>query len=859
MINSRRPAVLVLLALTALTGCSDGDPVSAVEPREGAVPGAIPGAPPLVQREPESAVSAAFAPVLRAVRSVSRNPLQLVLSRTVDDTRTTLTFEGGQNDAFLRDDVEGFGRGFTRWVTLVDTEAGGSGLFANEPSPSSVAFWDIEDETCLSQGASGAGAGDEEEEPAEGISDAPCARYRDIVFEKPVRWAGMSYASYVPVTLTAYDAGGRVVATAQGAANYGRGSNPAGDAGPYNLFSPIQVAATGDVIVSVRIEGYIMYTGIDDISIGWTNLAPVPAPGGPYAVSEGSPITLSASGSRDPEDERTGLTYAWIVGGSALSGENVGVTFQDDQDGGYPVTLTVTDQNGKSASAQTVVAVQNVAPAIADQLPVQLAQRDLTHTLSFTDPGADEWTATIDYDVARATDAVQTLSLGGRSVPLGHTYPSAGTYTVSVTVSDGDGGVDTETFQVTTGNSPVEIGEIAGATIDEGGTYSAGGSFSDTDPGPWTLTVSYGDGTPAVTTTTSTRGFALSHLYEDDGSFPVQVTVADPQSSASASATVTVNNVAPTASFSAPATLLQGGTLTLSLGSPSDPSQADREAGFSYAFDCGAGYGAFTSSPSTTCATSQTGMRAVRGKIRDKDGGTTEYSSGTMIAVPNPPPSVTVSAPSGGVPCVAGYGAAKVSATVSDDDPLSYGWYLGSALRSASLNATIALPLGTHTLDFRATEQRSGGASTTRSVSVSIVDDDAPVVSVSATPNRLIADHKKYERIEVTLGAVDACTLDASAGTAVGYVVSSDPDDAPGAQDGSTTGDIRVTHLHDGNRVELSSAADPRVEIHAGDRLEVRSERFGSNPRYYTISYTARDSGGSATRTETIRVGPNDD
>ena len=41
--------------------------------------------------------------------------------------------------------------------------------------------------------------------------------------------------------------------------------------------------------------------------------------------------------------------------------------------------------------------------------------------------------------------------------------------------------------------------------------------------------------------------------------------------------------------------------------------------------------------------------------------------------------------------------------------------------------------------------------------------------------------------------------------------------------------------------------------------LEVRSERFGSNPRYYTITYTARDGGGSTTKTETIRVGPNND
>ena len=850
-----KPAVLALLSLATLAGCTDRDPVSGVEPGGATVAGAIPGAQPLVLREPKSGLSAAWAPVLRAARSLSRGSLQLVVSRTPDETATTLTFEGGDNDAFLRDEVAGFGRGFEGWLTLVDSDAGGSGNFANEPTPSTVAFWDIDDEACLSEGSIPAG----EEEEGDGSSNAPCARYREVVLEQPVRRFTLSYASYVPLVLTGYDRDGRVVATAMGPANYGAGSNAGGDSGLYNLFSPVQLTASGDVIVRVRIEGYIMYTGIDDVAVGRTNLAPEAAPGGPYAVSEGSPITLSASASRDPEDDRSGLGYAWVVGGSSLAGENVAVTFQDDRPGGYPATLTVTDQNGKSASAATVVAVQNVAPAIADQLPVQLAARQLERTVAFTDPGADEWTATIDYDVARSTDAVQTLSLSGRSVPLSHAYPSAGSYTVSVTVSDGDGGVDTESFQVVTGNSPVQIGAIADATIDEGDGYASSVSFSDADAGPWTVTVDYGDGTAPTSSAIGTHAHSLSHVYRDDGSFTVQVSVSDALSSASASAKVTVRNVAPTASFSAPAAVLQGGTLALSLSAPSDPSPADRDAGFSYAFDCGAGYGAFTGSASATCPTTQTGMRTVRGRIRDKDGGATEYTAGVLIEAPNPAPSVAASALSRTVPCVAGYGSVKVSATVSDDDPLTYGWFLGATLKSSSPNATIVLPLGSHTLEFRATEQRIGGATSSASVAVSVVDDSPPVVQLTATPNRFTADHKKYEKIEVTVGAVDACTLAASNATAVGYVVSSDPDDAPGAQDGSTTGDIRVTHVHDGNRVELSSAADPRVDLHPGDRLEVRSERFGSNPRYYTISYTAQDGGGTATRTETIRVGPNND
>jgi hypothetical protein len=83
----------------------------------------------------------------------------------------------------------------------------------------------------------------------------------------------------------------------------------------------------------------------------------------------------------------------------------------------------------------------------------------------------------------------------------------------------------------------------------------------------------------------------------------------------------------------------EGTAIAVSLTSPSDPSTNDTGAGFTYAFDCGSGYGAFGSSNSTTCPTPDNGMRTVKGKIKDKDNGETPYTA--TVSVTNVVPNIT--------------------------------------------------------------------------------------------------------------------------------------------------------------------------------------------------------------------------
>lgn len=123
------------------------------------------------------------------------------------------------------------------WLGLIDFDAGGSGNFAFEPSPSTIAFW---------------------------LGDP--AGWREIHFAYPVSSLEFLYCSYVTITLEAFDADGNLVDTASGPANWNQG--PGGDpSGDFNKWDPLGVQTDDNIIKKVRISGNVNQTGIDDLSV----------------------------------------------------------------------------------------------------------------------------------------------------------------------------------------------------------------------------------------------------------------------------------------------------------------------------------------------------------------------------------------------------------------------------------------------------------------------------------------------------------------------------------------------------------------------------------------------------------------
>lgn len=154
---------------------------------------------------------------------------------------------------------------------------------------------------------------------------------------------------------------------------------------------------------------------------------------GPYVGAEGSSVTMTAAASVDPNG--TIASYAWSFDdGTTASGATVSHTFA--QDGVHQVTLVVTDNDGLTDTLTTTATIANVAPTVGAFAGAQLLPNEAyAASGTFTDPGADTWTATVDYgDGSGATP----LALSGTAFSLSHTYRTAGAFTVTVSVSDGE-------------------------------------------------------------------------------------------------------------------------------------------------------------------------------------------------------------------------------------------------------------------------------------------------------------------------------------------------------------------------------------------------------------------------------------
>ena len=370
--------------------------------------------------------------------------------------------------------------------------------------------------------------------------------------------------------------------------------------------------------------------GIDTASLGVTvsNLPPtITSLTGDTEILEGQTASFNALAD-DPHD--AGLTYSWDFDDGAFgSGPSVDHTYIDD--GTYTVVLSVSD--GDDIVTDTlVVTVGNVDPTITSlNGDSNVAEGVAANFLaSATTPGTDTLTYTWDFGD----------SSGGSGATVAHPYADDGVYTVTLTVTDQGAGEATADFIVAVTNAaPIITVTDGDETAQEGAGGEADFSGSATDAGAdiLTYTWNFGDGS------TPQNGTAVSHTYLDSGSFTASLVVTDGDGGMVTRdmAVTVVANLPPTATLSNDGPVDEGGAAAVSFTSPSDPSPIDAdELLYSFDFNNDNDFDdpgdivdgeALSAAMPAEYLTDGAGSVTVRGRISDKDGGFTDYTTDVVV------------------------------------------------------------------------------------------------------------------------------------------------------------------------------------------------------------------------------------
>ena len=521
-----------------------------------------------------------------------------------------------------------------------------------------------------------------------------------------------------------------------------------------------------------------------------------------------TPLAVTADASKSTDSDATPIsTYRFDFGDGSVVGPQPGATATHTYTTGgtFTVTVTVTDTGGLSSTAAATVTADAPPVAVIGVTPGSGATPLLvTADASGSTDGDASPISTYKFDFGDGTVVGPQAGAGAT-----HSYASAGTFAITLTVTDSAGLSSTATTSVSANGAPSASLTVTPASGTAPLAVTADGSMStDTDSTPIsTYKFDFGDGTVVG----PQPGATAAHTYSGTGNHTVTLTVTDTGGLTSlATAAVTVD--ALTASLSVnPAS---GVVPYAVMADASSSTDGDSTPISTYQFDFGDGTVAGPQGAATATHTYlAAGTYAVRVTVTDT-GGLTAAATASVIAEPSdlPPAAALGVSPSSGMAPL-GVTADASASTDSDDTPISsYTFDFGDG----SVIGPQASPTAQHTY---LTGGRSYIAAVTvtdsadlSSVATALVNVDGPPhASLSATPSSGVAPL--------------AVTADASSST--------DPDSTPIS--------TYTFDFGDGTVVGPQAAATANHAYATGGG--------------YTVTVTVTDTGGlTATATSTVTV-----
>jgi uncharacterized delta-60 repeat protein len=376
-------------------------------------------------------------------------------------------------------------------------------------------------------------------------------------------------------------------------------------------------------------DGTLSSVATVTITVNPVNDAPV-AGNDSDVVDEDGTLSINGPGvlANDSDVDGDGLSAVLVNGpahGSLTFNTDGSFTYtpQGNYNGPDSFTYKASDgalQSGTATVTITVNAVNDAPVAAGDSYAL-----DEDTTLTVSAAGVLTNDSDVDGD---ALSAVLVNGPAHGSLTLNadgsFTYTPQGNYNGpdSFTYKASDGSLQSAAVTVAITVRPVQDPPVADAgpdqTVNEAQAVAFSGSGSDPDGDTLTYSWNFGDGSTGT-------GANATHTYLDNGVYTATLTVDDGHgNTATDTLTVTVNNVAPTASLSGPATAVRGQERLFSI-SASDVSPADSANTFGYLVDWGDGTSSTTTGPASGVQLSHTwaasGSYTVQVTVTDDDGG----------------------------------------------------------------------------------------------------------------------------------------------------------------------------------------------------------------------------------------------
>ena len=467
-------------------------------------------------------------------------------------------------------------------------------------------------------------------------------------------------------------------------------------------------------------------------------VASITAPANNSGVVQGTSVTFSGTGN-DPEDGvLSGTSLAWTSSRDGAIGTGTTFAKSNLSVGVHTITLTATDSKGATGAAAITLTVNSTTnqPPVANFTANCVAQK---------------YPNMCSFDASSSTDDVGIVSYlwswpgdGNNIKTPVHVFPTAGPWTVTLTVTDG-GGLTSSITKVVgpLQNQPPTAAISAPAnntSVVVGTVVSFAGTGSDPEDGVlsgaslvWTSNLSGQIGT----------GTSFSTSALPVGSHTITLTATDSKG-ATGAATITVivtaPNQPPTAAITAPAnnTSVVQGTSVAFAGTGTDPEDGTL-AGASLVWTSSIN-GQIGTGVSFATSTLSVGAHTITLTATDSKGATGTATRTVIVTAPNQPPTAAITAPANNTSVVQGTSVAFAGTGSDPEDGVLSGaslvWTssIGGQIGTGTSFSTSTLAVGTHTITLTATDSKGATGAATITVIVT-APNQPPTAAITAPAN----------------------------------------------------------------------------------------------------------------------------